>query len=94
MTIIGRKIRIVRQLKGYSQEYMAMRLGISQNAYSKLERGKIKLNNQRVIEISGILEIPTYNLLKVEESRYLAAEGEDTYASGIRLENTGSLGSQ
>ena len=85
MTIIGRKIRIVRQLKGYSQEYMAMRLGISQNAYSKLERGKIRLKNQRVIEISGILEIPTYNLLKVEESRYLAAEGEDSYGSGMKV---------
>lgn len=79
MTSIGKKIRIVRQLKGYSQEYMAMRLGISQNAYSKLERGRIKLKNARVILISEILEIPTYNLLKVEETRYLAAESEAEY---------------
>lgn len=81
MTTIGRKVRIVRQLKGYSQEYMAMRLGISQNAYSKLERGRIRLKNTRVIEISEILEIPTYNLLKVEETRYMAAESGAEYVS-------------
>ncbi|MCC7301814.1 MAG: helix-turn-helix transcriptional regulator [Bacteroidia bacterium] len=81
MTHIGRKIRIVRQLKGYSQEYMAMRLGVSQNAYSKMERGRIGLKNARVIAISNILEIPTYNLLKVNESRYMAAEEAADYRS-------------
>ena len=38
---IGAKIRRIRQLKGYSQEYMATSLGITQNSYSKLENCRL-----------------------------------------------------
>ena len=50
-------------IKGYSQEYMAFRLDISQNAYSKLERGETKLTVRRFYEIAEILEISIDNLL-------------------------------
>ena len=35
---MGQKVRMVRELKGFSQEYMAHSLGMSQRGYSKLER--------------------------------------------------------
>ena len=78
--LIGRKIRVVRQLKGYSQEYMAMRLGVSQNAYSKMERGKIKVKNERLQTITGILEIPTHNLYKITEAKFMLNDREELYA--------------
>lgn len=62
---LGTKIRVVRKLKGYSQEYMAMRLEISQNAYSKMERGKIRLGPQRILNISKILGVEPYNLSRI-----------------------------
>lgn len=50
-------------MKGYSQEYVANELGISQNAYSKLESGKTEISVKRVYEIALVLGISIYELL-------------------------------
>ncbi|HRG52481.1 MAG TPA: helix-turn-helix transcriptional regulator [Bacteroidia bacterium] len=55
--MIGNKIRIVRQIKGISQEAMAMKLMISQPAYSKIENGKIFLSPERLEIILNELNI-------------------------------------
>jgi len=34
---INKKIKMIRQLKGYKQEFMAIKLGISQKQYSIYE---------------------------------------------------------
>lgn len=57
------KIRTLRIMKGYSQEYMANELEISQNAYSKLEAGKTQISVKRVYEIALVLGISIYELL-------------------------------
>jgi transcriptional regulator with XRE-family HTH domain len=41
MTITGNVLRQLRTLKGLKQKAMAEKLGISQPAYSKLEKSKI-----------------------------------------------------
>ncbi len=46
------KLRKLRIEKGYSQEYMAAKLGLSQSAYSKIERGKTKLTIERLERLS------------------------------------------
>ncbi len=66
--IIGHKIRKIRELKGYSQEYMAHKLNISQRAYSKLEREEIKLDWKRINEISQVLEIDPIDLVSFDDS--------------------------
>lgn len=50
-------IRMARRVRDYSQEYMAISLGISQNAYSKLEAGKTPLTLDRLLAISSILGV-------------------------------------
>jgi transcriptional regulator with XRE-family HTH domain len=59
----GEKIRIQRLTKNYSQEYMAFALGISQAAYSKLERGETEISLNRIFEIGEILEISAFELM-------------------------------
>lgn len=63
MDNIGEKIRIQRQIKNYSQQYMAFMLDISQAAYSNIERGSTVLTLQRVFEIAEILEISPFILM-------------------------------
>ena len=41
---IGDKIRKARELKGFSQDFMAGKLEMSQWAYSKIENNDIKLD--------------------------------------------------
>jgi transcriptional regulator with XRE-family HTH domain len=57
MENIAANIRKIREIKGLSQEFIAERLGLSQNAYSKIERGEVKLSSERLTQISSILEV-------------------------------------
>lgn len=62
--LIGERVRQVRRNKDYSQQFMADALGISQNAYSKLESGKTPIYLDRLCEVSAILSISIYDLLE------------------------------
>lgn len=50
-------IRNLRVLRGYSQSYMACRLGISQQSFSKMERGESVITIERMNAIAQILEV-------------------------------------
>lgn len=50
-------IRKIRESKNYTQDYLAAKLGISQNAYSKIELGYSSITLSRLIRISEVLEI-------------------------------------
>lgn len=60
------KIRTIRELKGYSQDFMAEKLNISQKTYSRLESGHVKLDIERLRQISEILEVDPSSLLDNE----------------------------
>jgi transcriptional regulator with XRE-family HTH domain len=68
MDNIGYKIRKIRELKGFTQDYLAQKLNISQRAYSKIERGETKVDNERIGEVSEILEVDPIDLLVFDES--------------------------
>jgi transcriptional regulator with XRE-family HTH domain len=57
-------IKSRRSQLGYSQLFVAEKLHITQNVYSKLESNKIKLTACRLSLICDILEIDTVNLLR------------------------------
>jgi len=59
------KIRTRRKELGFSQEYVAMKLGISQKAYSDIESGKTKLKNDVLNEIAVILEISPFQICPI-----------------------------
>lgn len=52
------KIKTYRKDKGYSQEYMAFKLDISQASYTNIENQTSKLSVERLIEIAEILGQP------------------------------------
>lgn len=54
--MVGERIKKVRENKGYSQEYLAEELKISQSSYSDLENNKTKLDIKRLQKIATILE--------------------------------------
>jgi transcriptional regulator with XRE-family HTH domain len=64
------KIKKYRELKNYTQEYMAEKLDISQNTYSKIENGGIKLTVDRLKQISDILETPVEEIINGENQVY------------------------
>ena len=53
---ITNKIRLRRQTLNYTQAYVAGKLGISQNAYSKIESGQTSFTVKRLYEVASILD--------------------------------------
>lgn len=64
---IGKNIRTIREIKGYSQDYMAEKLNISQKTYSNIEADKSKINTEIIKSISEILGIDPVRLLSFDE---------------------------
>lgn len=56
-------IRVVRERKNYSQDYVAMKMKSSQNSYSKMELGYSKLTVAKLLEICQILEVNIVDLV-------------------------------
>lgn len=69
-TMIGNKIKNIRELKNLTQGYMAERLDISQAAYSKLEKGDIKLSPEKLSDIAKILEVSTEDIASFDSQKY------------------------
>ena len=57
------RIRTIRGSKDYSQDYLAAKIGIGQNAYSKIELGYSALLLERLFIIAGVLEVDVNDLV-------------------------------
>ncbi|QJD97110.1 helix-turn-helix transcriptional regulator [Mucilaginibacter robiniae] len=62
---VAANIRKIREDKNYTQEYLAAKLKISQNAYSKIELGRNNITLNRLLCIAEILEIDAVTLLQM-----------------------------
>lgn len=68
--MIGHKIKNIRELKNLTQEYMAEKLDISQAAYSKLEKGEIKISEEKLLQISNVLEVRPDDIKFFDSQKY------------------------
>jgi transcriptional regulator with XRE-family HTH domain len=68
--VIGTNIRKERILKGYSQEWLAQRIGISQNVISDIENGKVDIKMSKLEEIANVLEIDPFKLIQFEKTYF------------------------
>jgi DNA-binding XRE family transcriptional regulator len=62
--VTGANIKNARLYRNYSQDYVAGKLSISQNAYSKLELGYIRVKLGTLLLVSEVLEVPVNNLIE------------------------------
>lgn len=67
---LGSKIRFFRELKGLSQEAMAIDLGISQQAFQRIESGVTKLDIDRANLIAEKLGVGLELLLNFNPANY------------------------
>ena len=67
---IKSKIKNIRELKNYTQEYMAERLGVTQAGYSKIEKGKTSLSYEKLVEIGRILDVSVEDIISFDYDKY------------------------
>ena len=60
----GHIIKRYREIKNFSQKYVASKMGISQNAYSKIENNITQLTVHHINELSKIFDVPVTDFLK------------------------------
>ncbi|GGH24961.1 helix-turn-helix domain-containing protein [Sphingobacterium alkalisoli] len=68
MNALGKKIRLLRHQKGWSQEDVAKRLDISIPAFSKIETGITDVNLSRLNQISKLFGLTLVQLLSISDS--------------------------
>ncbi|PRD56573.1 helix-turn-helix domain-containing protein [Sphingobacterium gobiense] len=68
MNALGKRIRLLRHQKGWSQEDVAKRLDISIPAFSKIETGITDVNLSRLNQISKLFGMSLVQLLSTSDS--------------------------
>ncbi|MFZ4436087.1 MAG: helix-turn-helix domain-containing protein [Flavobacterium psychrophilum] len=63
------KIKQIRELKNFTQDYVAQKLGLSTRAYSKIETGETQLTINRLNEISSILGVQPLEVLGFDDKK-------------------------
>jgi transcriptional regulator with XRE-family HTH domain len=85
------KIRLLREAKGLSQEHVADKLGISQTAYSNIERGETQPRLPRLQQLAEILGVDMQEIMRSDSHITLNIEnnnnGEHAVGVNVQAEN-------
>lgn len=82
--MIGNNIKNIRELKNLTQEFVAEKLDISQSAYSRLEKGEIKISKEKLVQIADVLEVKPEDIKEFDSQKYFNSVGN------IEGDNSGS----
>lgn len=67
MKQVGIRIKIIRLTNGLSQECIAFKLGITQQAYSKIEKGQTDIRVSQLRQIAAVLDVSVIKLVADDE---------------------------
>jgi transcriptional regulator with XRE-family HTH domain len=82
MTEVGMKIKHLRELKNYTQEYMARELGMSITGYGKIERDETEITLLKLEKIAKVLNTNFRKILDFDERKIYNIERADNAAIG------------
>ena len=83
----GEKIRLIRELRGFSQENVAAKLGIAQNTYSRIETNQTKLETGMLVKIAEVLEVQPMDILSSQPAIINFQSNKGTQQSFGYVEN-------
>lgn len=72
--ITGHKIRNIRELKNFTQGYMADKLQMSQSGYSKIEK-ESNISDEKLQQIADALEVKPEDILAFDSQKYFNSVG-------------------
>lgn len=95
----GQKLRKLRELRNFTQEYMAKSLGMTQQNYSKMEKSEIKFSEDRVEKLAKILDIDVNKLNNFDEKFIFTQNNEERsfdngYSNGLSFNFNVVVGSE
>ena len=84
---IAKNIRKHRELKGFSQEYMAHQLSVNQSTYAKMENSSTKITIDKLFSVAKLLETDVSDLLNEEKSTIYNQDLKDNAIGHQQIEN-------
>jgi transcriptional regulator with XRE-family HTH domain len=79
---IGKNIKKFRELRNYTQAYMAESLGLSVSGYGKIERDETDVSITRLEEIARILDVNSGAIMNFDD-KYILNLSNNHNANGI-----------
>lgn len=77
MNTIGNKIRVLREQKGFSQENLALELGIAQPSYARLEKEGDKISIGRLIQIAHVLKTSVSEIIDEKTQKVINQQNSE-----------------
>jgi transcriptional regulator with XRE-family HTH domain len=81
---VGQKIKKLRELRNYTQTYMAIELDITQQGYSKIEK-EGRLTVDQLDKIAAILKVESAYILSFNEDQLLRDSNQSVFASPVNI---------
>jgi transcriptional regulator with XRE-family HTH domain len=78
---IHQRVRLLREDKKISQEFISHELGLSQSQYSRRENGEVKFIAEEIGKLANLLEVSVSNIY-----------GEESNSFTVHTQNGGNFG--
>ena len=85
------KIKFIRNMKGWSQEEVAHRLGMSISGYGCIERGETDIPFSRLLYLAKVFEIDLLELLSINEKNVFNLAGTNNNQSNWHVNSSDSV---
>lgn len=84
------RIRMMREIRQWSQEDMADKMNMSLSGYAKLERGETKLHYDKLVQIAQIFNMNLVDLIDSEKGVvfFMNENGDHTQANYYSCDNS------
>ena len=85
--IIAKNIKKYRELKGFSQEYMAHQLNVNQSTYAKMENSSTKITIDKLFSVAKLLETDVSEILDLKNQTIFNQTDNETANAFSKVEH-------
>ena len=82
MSAIGNKLKKIREIRNYSQEYVAAQIGISQSTLARMEKNETAISEARLKQIAEVLNTTVEIIKNFDDSIIFKAQQGDFSNAG------------
>ena len=85
--VIAKNIKKYRELKGFSQEYMAHQLSVNQSTYAKMENSSTKITIDKLFSVAKLLETDVSEILDLKNQTIYNQDLKDNSIGHQQVDN-------